>query len=211
VGTLGAVSAEVAPLRSVEGQALVSRANPPIEVTVDGAFRYVGHVDFVIKEMAQAELHVFVDATPDKRVRRMIVMQFEGFLPGQHHAYDSPVTSPRTVGGSVYDVTAWRYDQAADAKANPKSEASQTRQFLAARGYALPNAWQMGRFARTAGADLQHELLLFYFEPVEDSNGRGTAQLATSARDSVIARAERTFSIRAPEGSSSTGPGGPPL
>lgn len=54
----------------------------------------------------------------------------------------------------------------------------------------------MGRFARTVGGDLQHELLFFYFEPVEDGSSNGTRRLEPSASERVIARAERAFAIR---------------
>jgi hypothetical protein len=183
------------PLRHVEGQRLISVANPSIEVRVGESFRYLGHADFIIKEMAQAELHLFVEATPDNRIHRMIVIQFEGFLPGQHHGYDAPVTSPRRLGGSTYDVTSWHYNQAADAQENPKGEAAETRRFLSDKGFTFPDSWLMGRYARTIGSDLQHELLLFYLESSAADASVKTSRLDAEAQKPLIARAERAFTL----------------
>ena len=67
------------PLRRTNGDTLVSTATPAMRMQIDAAMPFLGSTEIVIKGIAHAERHYFVEAR-DGQVRRMLVAQFEGFL-----------------------------------------------------------------------------------------------------------------------------------
>ena len=89
-------------MRRVKGQVLTSTSLPPIRIKFDKAFKYVGSQSFMLYDRAQVEQHFFVNADKQKRIKRMYMMQFEGYLPNIKATYDYPVTKTVTLGGQTY-------------------------------------------------------------------------------------------------------------
>ncbi|MBX2818622.1 MAG: hypothetical protein KTR29_03040 [Rhodothermaceae bacterium] len=86
------------PERSVHNNILVSSDLPDIRVAVDPEFTYVGRFDFFIRDVAYGERFVFVDAE-NKKVQRLFIFQFEGFLPTNTMTYNYNFSQAEEIGG----------------------------------------------------------------------------------------------------------------
>src|SRR5512144_429565 len=84
--------------RSFEGGLLVSTELPRLSIRVDARLGYLGATDLVIKGIARADRHHFVEAD-GSRVKRLLVVQFEGYLPSSTGAYRYPLADPVRLGG----------------------------------------------------------------------------------------------------------------
>src|ERR687894_628686 len=93
--------------RVVEANRIVSQALPPVQISVDPGFTYAGGPRFELYGIAHAEQHLFVVADEQHTVRRLVWVQFEGFLPDNERTYRYPVTQTVTIGGVefIYDAS----------------------------------------------------------------------------------------------------------
>ncbi len=79
-------SAEKLPIRrTVAGQSVSSAQDPKVKLTFDRAFRYVGADRFNLYNVADAEVHVFVDADANKNVKRLYWVQFEEYFANNQY------------------------------------------------------------------------------------------------------------------------------
>jgi len=83
--------------RTVNGQVLTSRQSPVAPLAFDPAFQYVGGHRFILYNVANAEQHFFVEADNERRIQRLYCVQFEGYLPENHHQYNYQVTKTVTL------------------------------------------------------------------------------------------------------------------
>jgi len=155
-------AASALPLRrAVEGQTIISRDTPAIRIRFPPAFRHVGGDRFVLYGMADAELHLFVDAGPDGRVRRMYWVQFEGYLPDNayQHRYHDPVVA---ISGLEFFSRA----SVGSAAKKPRtgSDSERARRLLQAHGYALPPSYVSERLVHLTDASKRNELMIIYAE-----------------------------------------------
>lgn len=151
--------------RQVIGGELVSSSGPALRIRVDPALRHIGASELEIRGLALAERHHFVDA-PDGHVRRMFVVQFEGFLPSNDETYRYRLPDPVTMGGETYGSWVFGYSLAREIEEEPGAESADTARFLAAHGLSLDDEQLMARYARIIEPDARRELLLFYHEPL---------------------------------------------
>ena len=150
-------------VRRYEDGELSSSASPVMRMCVDPSLVYLGDSSFEIKGLALAERHYFVDADA-RRVRRMLVVQFEGFLPSNDEVYRYPLPDPVLLGGETFG--SWVYGFSVDAATAP--ELADTLEVLSAQGLELEDEQIFARFARIVGDDARHEVLVFYHENVRD-------------------------------------------
>src|SRR5262245_15006235 len=69
-GLISALAAEtLQPSRTVVGNMLTSPADPPMKIQVAPGFKYAGGQRFILKGVADAEQHFFVDAGGGKAVK----------------------------------------------------------------------------------------------------------------------------------------------
>ncbi|HEX6637397.1 MAG TPA: hypothetical protein VF033_07055, partial [Steroidobacteraceae bacterium] len=69
-----------APERMVRGSRLVSKADPAATITLPKEAAYVGADRWDLYDIADAELHVFVEADREKKVKALYWIQFEAYL-----------------------------------------------------------------------------------------------------------------------------------
>src|SRR5258705_396586 len=93
-------------IRRVKGHVLISTYLPSIRVRFDKRLKYVGSQKFILYERAQVEQHFFVAADKQGRIKRLYMVQFEGYLPNINATYDYPVTKTVDLGGQTYLVNA---------------------------------------------------------------------------------------------------------
>src|SRR5438445_3511051 len=127
--------------RHVKGQVLTSTSLPPIRIKFDKAFKYVGSQSFILYDRSQVEQHFFVDADKQQRIKRMYMMQFEGYLPNIKATYDYSVTETVNLGGQTYIVNAESIPNVPVAlKQNQQSDVTCAESFLKINGYSISDS-----------------------------------------------------------------------
>ena len=86
------VRAEQQQRRRVKGRTLVSDILPPIRIKFDKDFKYVGSQSFTLYNSAQVEQFFFVAASGN-RIKRVFMVQFEGYLPNNTHTYKYEISN----------------------------------------------------------------------------------------------------------------------
>jgi hypothetical protein len=185
--------------RSFVDGTLESPDLPPMRLGVDPALRYLGATMLEIKGLALAERHHWV-AARDGVVRRLLVAQFEGFLPSNDETYRYRLPDQVTMGGATWG--SWVFCYAVDDD-DPAPETVDTVRHLAEHGLELEREQIMARYARIVGDDGRNELLLFYHEPLRSlghtlatasTDGELRPELAALGTD-LQARARRSFEV----------------
>lgn len=177
--TFAAPDSGQGPRRYLDGRVLVSSDLPAIRISISEEFEYAGRVSFPIRDVAAGERIVFVDVDetrllpgmrrflPESRhVERLIIAQFEGFLPGvdDHYRYD--FSNALEIGGHRFRQNTYAYSNAEAAAENPTGEAALTVEMLRARGYVIEDEWMMSRLVAVPDEARRHELILSYVEMV---------------------------------------------
>jgi hypothetical protein len=151
-------------VRTVEDRTVTSSALPRLRIEVKAPFRYLGRVPFTIRNIAAGERFVFADLD-GKRIHRMFVLQFEGFLPHSDEMYRYDFSQAREIAGFLWRTNAFAY---AVADLEPDSEAATMHRWLAVQGYVVPDILLMHRFLTLGDERRKHELILFYLEASSD-------------------------------------------
>lgn len=157
--------------RTIDGQVVTSSALPPVRIEIDPAFRYIGRMPFTIRNVAGGERIVFADAQ-GKTIRRMVVLQFEGFLPGVDEIYRYDFSRAREIGGLRWRDNAWVYCTAAQIAAGG-NEGTQMHRWLAEQGHQTPDVQLMYRFLTLGDERRKDELIIFYLEGSDDPSWIG--------------------------------------
>ena len=180
--------------RRVEGQILTSASLPPIRIRVGKAFKYVGSQQFILYDRAQVEQHFFVDADKQQRIKRMYMVQFEGYLPNISGSYNYPVTKTVSLAGQSYIVDAEVIPNVPAAiKQDAQSDVARAASFLEGKGYRIGEGIAFQRFVRLVDEAKRSEFILLY---VEDLSGAGVdAAEKEKAMQEFSGRALKGFKI----------------
>jgi len=156
------------PERKVEGNVVTSERDPKVRIRLPRSAQYVGGDRFVLYDMADCELHAFVEADEHKNVGRLYWVQFEGYLPTRpelQHTYDSPRHA--NLGGMDFYVDTW-----IRAKKEPTRRGSDLEHIvdlIEGRGYQLPDGMVYVRLVYLFH-EKRKELMIIY---AEDSTATG--------------------------------------
>ena len=157
--------------RRVKGQILTSASLPTIRIRFRKAFKYVGSQQFILYDRAQVEQHFFVDADKQQRIKRMYMVQFEGYLPNISGSYNYPVTKTVSLAGQNYIVDAEVIPNVPAAiKQDAQSDVARAASFLEGKGYRIGEGIVFQRFVRLVDEAKRSEFILLY---VEDLSGAG--------------------------------------
>ena len=199
-------------VRFVRDQTLVSRELPRMTMVVDPRLDYIGSLDFLLKQVARVQRHVFASRDGRDSPPRLLIVQFESILPTAKGAYSFGLENATRLGAHDYQTQTglFSFDQAAEAR--PGAEADHTRAFLAEKGWKVAGEdFVVARYARIVDEKKRSELLIFYYENVRtlgrtrrelEPGGSHAAELEGILRD-VRARARGSFTIRDDSGVSS--------
>lgn len=176
--------------RRVKGRTLISNALPPIQIKFDEDFKYVGSQSFILYNNAQAEQFFFV-ASDQSRIKRMFMVQFEGYLSDNTHTYKYKLGKTVKLGGldymydtSVINVPAFR-------KQYPDSDAGRAAAFLEGKGYQLEGEDIMyQRFVRLVDDAQRNELIIIYYENL---SGTGFTAADLSEKGRAAGQREQVF------------------
>lgn len=158
--------AEAAERRIIENT-VVSEHNPALAIRVDPALAYLGRHAIRIRDVAAGERIVFADHSAGS-VKRMLIMQYEGFLPGIEEQYRYNLSNSPVVAGYPFRSNAFAFDLAVSRRENPGGESADTARFLEAKGLTFPNIWMMWRSLTVTDAARRNELIIFYVEAPEN-------------------------------------------
>src|SRR3989454_5020660 len=127
-----------------------------------------------------------------KGIKRMYMMQFEGYLPNIKATYDYPVTKTVTLGGQTYIVNSEGIPNVPAAlRQNPQSDVTRAASFLESKGYRISDSIMFQRFVRLVGDAKRNEFILLY---VEDAGTGASAENEKHTQD-ISGRALKGFRI----------------
>lgn len=178
-----------APVRVIEGNSVISSALPRLRVDVKAPFRYLGRVPIRIRDVAAGERIVFGDVD-GKRIRRMVVLQFEGFLPHTTDIYRYDFSKAREIAGHRWRANAFGYMvPSGDDARSP--EASTMHRWLREQGYATDETQLMFRLLTIGDDRRRDELIVFYLEGSNDASWLREMEAQTLRWQSLAARLEK--------------------
>jgi hypothetical protein len=159
---LFAVQAE-RPERRVYGNVIVSESNPRVTIQLPKSVQYLGADRWQLYDVADCELHAFVEADAQKNVQRLYWIQFEGYLPtkpNSKYGYDSPTHSK--IGGLGFYVDTWVRSN--DAETRPGSDREHIQKLIGAKGYKMPARMMYARLVHLLDEQKRRELMIIYGE-----------------------------------------------
>jgi len=161
---VGLVAAQVnGPERRVEANLIISERDPKGRIRLPNSVQYVGADRWVLYDIADCELHAFVEADRQKNVQRLYWVQFEGYIPSKpdlKHEYNSP--RHEKIGGMDFYVDTWVRSN--DAKTRPGSDREHIEALLRAKGYQMPAGMMYVRLVNLLDEQRRRELMIIYGE-----------------------------------------------
>ena len=178
--------------RRVKGQVLTSASLPSIRIRFNKQFKYVGSQKFILYDRAQVEQVFFVDAGSDKRVKRMYMIQFEGYLPNVDATYNYAVEKTIDLGGQTYILNTETVPNVQAALSqDPRSDSAHAGSFLTGKGYSFSESIMYQRFVRLVDPTKRNEFILVYIE----EGGTAAAPDKDKAMQEFSTRALKGFTI----------------
>jgi hypothetical protein len=190
------------PERKVEGNVITSDREPKARILLPKSVQYVGADRWVLYDIADCELHAFVEADGDKNVQRLYWVQFEGYVstrPDLRHKYDSPRHAK--IGGMDFYVDTWVRPN--DAEIQAGSDREHIEALIRQKGYKMPVGMMYMRLVHLLDEQKRQELMIIYGEDLAPS-GFTAAQLQEGGKahdqwqaveDGLIGRAEKKITI----------------
>ena len=151
------------PDREVQGTTITSTHDPAVQIQVPTTAQYVGAVRWPLYNVADCELHVFVDLDAQRNVRNLYWIQFEGYLPTKpdaHHTYDSP--RHLHLGGLDFYVDTWPRADGEPAEAG--SDREHVEALIRDRGFHMPEGMAYVRLVHLLDEQKRKELMIIYGE-----------------------------------------------
>jgi hypothetical protein len=153
-----------APERVVSGYTLRSDRDPAVVLELKGPVQYVGADRWVLYGVADAEVHVFVEADSAKRVTRLYWIQFAGYLPSVNSQYNGYTSPTRAQLGDLEFIVDGFIMVTPPAQMRSGSDREHVLQLLAAKGYSLPPGMMARRMVHLPTPDRRKELMIIYAE-----------------------------------------------
>ncbi len=147
---------------------LVSRENPSLAIHISDEFEFVGRHSIVIRDVAAGERFVFAQANGG-RIMKLLIIQFEGFLPGIDDLYRYDLTGSPVVAGYPFWSNGYAFNIVDAITANPQGESAATYPFLESRGLSVPDELLMWRSLTVADEARRKEMIIFYHESVHST------------------------------------------
>jgi hypothetical protein len=209
---LAATANAAPPEKIVSASSITSKDNPQLRITVPRAAKYVGADRWNLYDVADCEIHVFVEADKDRRVKRFYWIQFEAYLPefpDYHYDYPSPPNTPMRFWNRDFQVRA-RFGPTAE-PAKQGSDLERVRQLIAKAGYTLPAHMMNVRLVHLGPKDaaglVRSEMILFYNEDMApmttmdliDGDGSPTSKINDKwapLEKALIKRATKRFGVK---------------
>lgn len=157
-------------LTKTAGHTITSTGFPEGIIKVDEKLTYIGSDKWVLYGVADCEIHVFAETDVDKMLKRLVWVQFEGYLPDKPHTYNYDKEPFRTElsGHTFFDrVTFRKMDPAQKPRAG--SDTERVLNLLESKGIKLPADAANIRWVRL-NDDRRKELMIIYVENLAPLN-----------------------------------------
>ena len=151
-----------APERVVKGNRLISKSDPAITITLPRHVKHLGADRWNLYDIADCELHVFVEAAADKTVKTLYWIQFEGYLPSNSHVYNYTKDETVTFAGRPFFQKP-RFGPN-DQPAKPGSDLEHVRAMVERAGYKMPAHAMNVRLVHLLDETRRKELMIIYAE-----------------------------------------------
>lgn len=156
------------PKRSFKNRVLTSNGMPEISLKVEEPLDFLGDLRFTLNDAARVE--VFLFAQPHgQTLQRLLVVQFESYLPDNSYRYQYDPMETITLGSSEYmtDGGALKFDRVL--RRRPEGDIAHWLYWLKNKGYNHEHFNDMlyQRFVRVLDKSARSEILILYFENLE--------------------------------------------
>jgi hypothetical protein len=151
-----------APERKVDGSVVTSR-DPAMRIRLPKESRYVGADRWTLYDVADCEVHVFVEADAAQNVQRVYWVQFEAYIQSQPNArynYDRDAITEIN-GLAVHHRERFG---AGDEKPRAGSDLEHVRTMILAAGYKLPAEIINARLVYLSDDTKRKEVMVIYME-----------------------------------------------
>jgi hypothetical protein len=151
------------PDRKVDGNIISSTHDPAVRIILPTPASYVGADRWPLYDVADCEVHVWVEADAQKKVHQLYWIQFEAYLPSKPQArynYDSPRHT--TIGGMNFFVDTWV--RAATAPSRSGSDREHTEALIRGKGFTMPADMAYVRLVHLVDDQNRKELMIIYGE-----------------------------------------------
>ncbi len=199
------MAGQTVPERRVEGSLITSKRDPAAEIQLPKSAQYVGADRWILYDIADCELHAFVEADAKQNVERLYWVQFEGYVPTKpelKHTYDSPQHTQ--IGGMDFYVDTWV--RANNEETTSGSDREHIEALVRVRGYKMPPGMMYVRLVHLLDEQKRKELMIIYGEDVA-ATGFSAADLHEGGKaydrwpqiaKSLVERAKQKIEIREP-------------
>lgn len=169
-----------APERKIQSNHIISERDPSIRIELPESARYVGADRWHLFGIADCELHIFVEADHEKKVKRYYWIQFEALLPANPEKfYDYKNGQDMIIAGLNFNLRA-RFGTSAE-KPRPGSDLEHVVKLITDAGYKLPPDLMNVRFVHLPDAAKRKELMVIYGEDMAPT-GYTTADLIADGK-----------------------------
>jgi hypothetical protein len=191
------------PERKVERNAIYSAHDPNLRVQFPQSAQYVGADRWNLYDIANCELHAFVDSDAQKNVQRLYWVQFEGYLPSKPdlaHQYDSPRHT--SIGGLDFYVDTWVRSK--DEQTQQGSDRQHIEELIRSKGFNMPAGMMYVRLVHLLDERKRKELMIIYGEDLRPT-GFSAADLSQGGKAfgqwpaierGLLERAEKKIAIQ---------------
>ena len=157
---------DMAALRDVKGDTLISTAGPSASFVFGGSFQYAGRQTINIMNVAGAEQYFFIDAAPDHSIRRFYWVQFEHYYPGNNNTYNfsSIQQQPVSLGRISFMGDIRLRPNYFTMDDRPGSDSKAAENFLRAKGFTLDGSFITLRLFHLPDETKRRELMIIYGE-----------------------------------------------
>jgi hypothetical protein len=151
------------PERQVDHNVITSLHDPAVKIGLPNSAIYVGADRWILYEIADCELHAFVESDSSKNVQKLYWVQFEQYIPSRpdlHHTYDSPRHT--SLGGMDFYVDTW-----VRAQTEPSQTGSDREHIVALiqrKGFHMPEGMMYVRVVHLLDEQKRKELMIIYGE-----------------------------------------------
>ncbi len=190
------MSLEYGPIRSIEGDTILSPSLPRLGVRISPNFIYLGDLQYIARETHHVEEFIFLNPNGLGHVTHMLLVRFEGFLENKAGKYDYPARPTVRLDGNDYLYDLFFIDLPDFIDQQPNSDIAHAADYIRQRAYTLAGEMTYQRFLRVVSGDRRSQFIVAYLERNEEPllTADTLAQDANSAQ-ALRERALASFTV----------------
>ncbi len=152
--------------RTFSNGVLISDELPKVRIWINPMYAYMGCDTFILNGIASAEQYLFIQVDAYRRVKRLLWIQFEGYLNDNHHSYHYPPMEEIRLGSLAFLHDAGLNDIDQDYQERPQSDGSHVVNHLKTRGYLYEGVSIFERYVWLDSIK-RNELMIIYSEDLQ--------------------------------------------